>query len=53
MSRQFRTDQKAFWAGQFGNDYIGRNQSAQLLASNIAFFSRALESATPPASCFT
>lgn len=51
MSKRYRTDQEAFWAGQFGDDYIGRNQGAQLLASNIAFFSRALRAATVPASC--
>lgn len=38
----FKTQQEEFWAGQFGTDYISRNKSAQLLASNHAFFSRIL-----------
>jgi pseudaminic acid biosynthesis-associated methylase len=42
MSTQYKTEQEAFWAGQFGNDYIARNQSEQLLAGNLAFFSQVL-----------
>ena len=38
----FKTQQEEFWAGQFGTDYISRNKSAQLLASNHAFFSKIL-----------
>jgi pseudaminic acid biosynthesis-associated methylase len=38
----FNNEQESFWSGEFGDDYISRNQSAQLLASNIALFSRAL-----------
>ena len=34
----FLTEQEWFWAGNFGNDYIKRNESDQLLASNQAFF---------------
>jgi pseudaminic acid biosynthesis-associated methylase len=34
----YQTPQEAFWAGEFGTQYIERNQSAQLLASNTAFF---------------
>lgn len=37
---RFKTDQEAFWAGDFGNEYVSRNMGAQLLASNIAFFSK-------------
>lgn len=33
-----------FWAGQFGNDYIDRNISDQLFASNLHFFSNILKS---------
>lgn len=47
----FRTDQEAFWAGDFGKAYIGRNEGDALLASNLNFFSRALRSAGRPASC--
>lgn len=38
----FKTEQEAFWAGQFGTDYIQRNQGERLLASNLNFFSTAL-----------
>jgi len=41
----FKTDQETFWAGQFGTDYIQRNQGDALLASNLAFFSKALHQA--------
>lgn len=47
----FDTPQEAFWAGEFGNDYIGRNRSDQLLASNLQFFSRALKRAGRVGSC--
>jgi pseudaminic acid biosynthesis-associated methylase len=50
-SSKFSTDQEAFWAGQFGNDYIGRNASEQLLASNLNFFSQALRRAGRIQSC--
>ncbi|WFU75676.1 pseudaminic acid biosynthesis-associated methylase [Bradyrhizobium sp. CB2312] len=43
--------QEAFWAGDFGNDYIARNMSPALLASNIKFFSKGLDAALPPKSC--
>ena len=48
---RFSTDQEAFWAGEFGNDYIGRNASEQLLASNLNFFSQALRRAGRIGSC--
>lgn len=38
----YKTEQEKFWAEQFGDDYIARNQSDQLLASNLSFFSKAL-----------
>lgn len=44
-STKFRTDQEAFWAGTFGTEYIDRNESSQLLASNVHFFSLALRRA--------
>lgn len=40
----YRTEQENFWAGEFGTEYIQRNQGTQLLASNLAFFSKALRS---------
>lgn len=37
---------REFWAGQFGDDYIERNISDQLFASNLHFFSNVLNSCT-------
>ena len=34
-----KTDQEKFWVGEFGNQYISRNQSNELLAANIKMFS--------------
>lgn len=39
------TPQEGFWAGEFGSEYIGRNDSQQLLASNLNFFTKALKQA--------
>jgi pseudaminic acid biosynthesis-associated methylase len=47
----YKTEQEAFWAGEFGNEYIGRNQGDALLASNLNLFSRALRSAHGLTSC--
>lgn len=47
----YETEQEAFWAGPFGNDYIGRNQGGALLAGNLAFFSKALQAARGVKSC--
>jgi len=38
----FMTDQEKFWIGEFGTRYTERNIGEQLLASNIAFFSKIL-----------
>ncbi len=51
MVRKFNTPQEGFWAGEFGTDYISRNNSAQLLASNLNFFTKALKQAGRVASC--
>ena len=48
---QFETDQEAFWAGNFGTEYIARNNSQQLLAANLNLFSKALRTAAPIKSC--
>ena len=42
---QYKTEQEAFWAGDFGVEYIGRNVGSELLASNLSFFSKALTQA--------
>jgi pseudaminic acid biosynthesis-associated methylase len=47
----YRTEQERFWAGQFGTDYIQRNESESLLASNLVFFSKALHQASRIHSC--
>ncbi len=39
----FKTEQEAFWSGEFGDAYINRNKSEQLLASNLHFFSEILK----------
>lgn len=41
---QFETEQEKFWAGEFGDEYVFRNRSQQLLASNMAFFTEILSS---------
>lgn len=43
---KFRTSQEDFWAGNFGNEYIERNQSAQLIASNTALFAKIITRTT-------
>jgi spore coat polysaccharide biosynthesis protein SpsF len=42
---EFKTQQEEFWAGDFGTEYIQRNSGDKLLASNLAFFSKALRAA--------
>lgn len=49
--KQYKTDQEEFWAGTFGSEYIQRNQGDALLASNLAFFSKALHAARDIKSC--
>mgnify|MGYP001558500657 CR=1 FL=1 len=51
MTEGFKTQQEEFWAGDFGSEYIGRNDSQELLASNLYFFSRALKQAGKISSC--
>lgn len=42
---QYRTEQEQFWAGEFGDEYVERNQGDTLVASNSALFARILSSA--------
>ena len=44
-------EQEKFWAGDFGDDYQGRNESDGLLASNLHFFSKALKAVGKVSSC--
>ncbi|HEY1054421.1 MAG TPA: pseudaminic acid biosynthesis-associated methylase [Emticicia sp.] len=48
--KKYITPQEEFWAGEFGNDYINRNQSAEYLASNLNFFVKALNQTARPKS---
>ena len=43
---RFKTEQEIFWAGGFGDDYVSRNKSARLFASNTAFFSKIIPRTT-------
>jgi pseudaminic acid biosynthesis-associated methylase len=47
----FKTDQEAFWAGDFGSEYIRRNQGDALLASNLDFFAKSLRAARGIKTC--
>lgn len=47
----FKTEQESFWAGKFGDAYIDRNQGEELLASNLNFFTKALDHIEPIDSC--
>ena len=47
----FKTEQEAFWAGEFGTEYIQRNQGYALLASNLDFFAKALRAARDVKTC--
>jgi pseudaminic acid biosynthesis-associated methylase len=42
----YKTEQEVFWAGDFGTEYIQRNQGDALLAANLSFFTRALHQAS-------
>lgn len=47
----YGTPQEAFWAGDFGTEYITRNDSSQLLASNLNLFTKALSQTGNISSC--
>lgn len=40
MNNKFKTEQENFWVSEFGDEYVFRNKSSQLLASNTALFSK-------------
>jgi pseudaminic acid biosynthesis-associated methylase len=48
---EFKTLQESFWHGDFGTDYIERNKSKRLLASNINLFCKALALSSGIKSC--
>ena len=39
----FKTEQEKFWAGEFGNEYVLRNDGEDLVTANIAVFSDVLK----------
>jgi len=47
----FKTEQEKFWAGEFGTEYMQRNQGEALLASNLDFFAKALRAARGVKTC--
>lgn len=47
MNGKFKTDQEELWAGQFGDDYVTRNDDAGIVSSNIALFSKILGRCEP------
>lgn len=47
----FKTEQEAFWAGEFGTEYIQRNRGDLLLASNLNFFVNSLRATRGLTSC--
>lgn len=38
----YRTAQEEFWSGEFGEEYVDRNNNSSILASDIAFFTDVL-----------
>lgn len=42
MSKRFATEQEEFWAGKFGDDYVGRNTGDRLIGSNASLFAKML-----------
>lgn len=41
--KSYKTEQEQFWAGEFGDDYIARNQNKELIASNAVLFATILQ----------
>src|SRR5262249_49423514 len=44
-NRMFRTDQEAFWAGDFGREYAKRNVGPRMLAANCALLAQVIRRA--------
>jgi pseudaminic acid biosynthesis-associated methylase len=40
---QYKSEQETFWAGDFGNEYIGRNTGAEIIAANTSLFTKILD----------
>jgi pseudaminic acid biosynthesis-associated methylase len=39
---KYKSEQELFWAGDFGNDYIGRNIGPEIIAANTSLFTKIL-----------
>jgi pseudaminic acid biosynthesis-associated methylase len=50
-TNNYSTPQEAFWAGEFGSEYISRNEGAQILASNLNILTKALKQTGRISSC--
>lgn len=46
----YKTEQEAFWAGEFGDEYTERNNNATVVAGNVALFQKALNQKDKPGS---
>lgn len=42
MNQRRKTEQEAFWAGSFGDQYVARNLADEIVAGNCNLFSKAL-----------
>jgi pseudaminic acid biosynthesis-associated methylase len=51
IGNKYATEQEDFWYGEFGKEYIQRNQGKAVLALNLSFFSKALHVARELDSC--
>jgi pseudaminic acid biosynthesis-associated methylase len=47
----YNTPQEAFWAGEFGADYVARSSDASMIPPKLDFFAKALSRATALSSC--
>jgi pseudaminic acid biosynthesis-associated methylase len=45
MGNTYKTEQEAFWAGEFGDEYVTRNHGEKLIAGNLALFTKILSGA--------
>lgn len=46
----YTTEQEQFWAGEFGDEYVDRNATEQLLIANVTLFAEIFKRADPIAS---
>lgn len=47
MNQPYKTEQETFWAGEFGDDYVDRNQGPEAVAARVALFSKLLPCSQP------